>query len=533
MSSISADVLPCQLPLIHIVESDDRFLTEADVLWFKILRDLDWRPLVSVAVQYYEALWQFNQEQLLERVKRLRSAPVPNPETKKEARQRLLLERPSLDPGQPVIAEGEANFREPLHVDPRRIRPGQVPARLRGRAPKDFFSLLKSFLGVMLMGRPAEAEFVHAELTNNPAYARACGFTLPVPGAYRATDVPSRRKLEQFDQIMTTNRFWDALAVDQVRRNLESGKLDLSKVGVHDTTHHEAWSSMEVPVVDGRMKDGKPLKKSHPKTTKSCRCAKWEGCPHPWISADDGAGTVVKAGHKMYWAHKASVFALVGEIEIPLDAVALRDAATHDSKSLIAHLERIQIRYPAAFAKLEVVLDDSALDDAAIRKEIKDRFGIDLRVEPNVRGRKPILDDLPRGIDRIMPTATPICKAGFPFELLGVRNETEQFLYRAPDGEDAIPVCTDCGVRDGCIRPTAERRHLSIPFARLPFMDPKLPHLSKRFQREMASRTVIERINKLMKFDYGSHRLTRRGTEAYQATLDKTLFAMHVVHADG
>jgi len=531
MSSVSADGLPRQIPLIHVVESDDRFLAEADVLWFSILRDLDWRPLVPVAVQYYEALWRFNQDQFTERLKKQKATPVPNPETKEQARQRLLLERATLDPTRPVLAEGEASFREPVHVDPEAIRPGRVPARLRGRTPKDFFPLLKSFLGVMLMGRPAEPEFVHAELTNNPAYARTCGFTLPVPGIYQATDVPSLRKLEQFDQIMTKNRLWDALAVDQVRRNLESGKLELSKVGVHDTTHYEAWSSMEVPVVDGRTKNGKPMKKSHPKTTKPCRCAEWEGCPHPWVSADDGAGTVVKAGHKMYWAHKASVFALVGEIEIPLDAVAMMDAATHDSKSLIAQLERVRSRYPEAFEKLVVVLDDSALDDEAIRKKIKDRFEIDLRVQPNSRGRKPILDDLPRGIERITPTGTPVCKAGFPFDLLGVRKETEHFLFRTPTREDGEPVCTDCELRDGCIRTTAESRHLSIPFARLPFMDPELPHLSKRFQREMARRTVIERINKLMKFDYGSHRLSKRGTAACQATLDKTLFAMHVVLA--
>ncbi len=401
--------------------------------------------------------------------------------------------------------------------------------------------MLNSFLGVMIMGKPAEAvhflrspEFVHAELTNNPAFARTCGFTLPDPAlGYRATDVPGRRKLEQFDQIMTKNGLWGHLAVEQVRRNLECGKLELSRIGVHDTTHHVAWSTMEVPEVEGRTKNGKPLKKSQPKTTKSCRCAVWQGCPHPWISADEGAGTVVKAGHKMYWAHKASVFALVGEIEIPLDAVALTDAATHDSKSFLAHLERIEIRFPQVMEKLEIVLDDSALDDKWIRKETKERFGIDLRMEPNARGRKPILEGLPQGVERIRPSGTPVCNAGFPFDLLGVRKEAEHFLFRAPDDTDGVPVCTDCSQRDGCVRDTAERRHLSIPFARLPFLDPDLPHLSERFKTEMAQRTMIERINKLMKFDYGSGQLTKRGTAAYQATLDKTLFAMHVALAHG
>jgi len=532
MLSLSVSSALGQIPLIHIVESDDCFLDEADILWFRLVRDLDWQPLVPVAVQYYEELWRFNQAQLRERVQKENSRPVPNPETKEEARQRLLLDRATLDPEKPVLAEGEANFREPLHVDPARIRPGCVPPRLRGRKPKDFFAMLKSFLGVMVMGRPAEPEFVFAELTNNPAYARTCGFTLPdADFGYQASDVPSLRKLEQFDQIMTANHIWSHLAVEQVRRNLESEKLELSTTGVHDTTHHIACSTMNVPVVEGRTKNGKPLKKSHPKTTKPCRCPVWQDCPHDWISADDGAGTVVKAHRRMYWAHKASVFALVGEIEIPLDAVAMTDAAAHDSRSLIEHLERIKIRYPQVMENLEIVLDDSALDDEGIRRRVKEELNIDLRVEPNVRGRKPILKDLPRGIDRIRASGTPVCDAGFPFDLLGVRKQTERFLFRAPVDADGVPVCDGCPERDGCIRPTAERRHLSIPFTRIPFLDPELPHLSKRFQRQMAKRTVIERIIKLMKFDYGSDRLTKRGTEAYQATLDKTLFAMHVVLA--
>ena len=33
---------------------------------------------------------------------------------------------------------------------------------------------------------------------------------------------------------------------------------------------------------------------SHPKTTKSCKCPDWTNCPHPWVNADEGAGTVVK-----------------------------------------------------------------------------------------------------------------------------------------------------------------------------------------------------------------------------------------------
>ena len=182
MLNISIGPALGQLPLIQIVESDDHFLAECDIVWFRVLRDLDWHPLVIVAVQYYEALWDFNREQSLERFRKQSNPdPIPNPETKEQARQRLLLERCTLDPEKPVLAPDEVAFREPDHVNPAMIRPGHVPYRLSGRKPKDFFPMLKAFLGVMIMGRPGEPEFVSDELTNNPAYARTCGFTLPDP----------------------------------------------------------------------------------------------------------------------------------------------------------------------------------------------------------------------------------------------------------------------------------------------------------------------------------------------------------------
>ena len=41
-----------QLPLLHLVESDDYYLAQrADVLWFEILAKLDWQQLVPVAAQ--------------------------------------------------------------------------------------------------------------------------------------------------------------------------------------------------------------------------------------------------------------------------------------------------------------------------------------------------------------------------------------------------------------------------------------------------------------------------------------------------
>ena len=70
---------------------------------------------------------------------------------------------------------------------------------------------------------------------------------------------------------------------------------------------------------------------------------------------------------------------------------------------------------------------------------------------------------------------------------------------------------------------------MSIPQQRLPWLNPDFPQLSKRFEKAMARRTSIERLHKLMKVDLGDDRLTKRGNNSFQARLDKTLFAMHIL----
>jgi hypothetical protein len=50
---IAAAFRTIQIPLIHIVESDDLYLeAQEDVFWFGLLRDLDWRSLGSIAARY-------------------------------------------------------------------------------------------------------------------------------------------------------------------------------------------------------------------------------------------------------------------------------------------------------------------------------------------------------------------------------------------------------------------------------------------------------------------------------------------------
>ena len=536
-SILSTTEPPVQIPLIHIVESDDLHLAEqSDIVWFELLRHLDWKQFRPIAIEYYESLWHFNQEQAREREQRVAPTDAFKPETEIQASFRLVMERATMGAPTSIIELPPQQAPGPVHVDPADIRPGHVPFRIAGRAPKCFFAMFKAFIGMAVRGRVPEPEEVSDELLSNPGYARTCGFTLPnLRQGYRQSDIPGLRKLQQFDQIMTQNGLWQKAAKGQVADNLKKGRLRPDDTVVHDTTHYPAFSSMrtvEVPVREVAPKDEgtikQPKRKSHPKNTKNCRCKDRANCSHPWVSADSGAGTVVKSGGQMHWAHKASTLSF-SQPEILLDAVAMSDAASHDSNSLVPHIERIRKLYPAL--QITRVLDDSAADDPELKNKLKLDFNIELLVSPNPRGRKPIKKDLPRGIDHISSAATPVCSQGFPFDFLGCRHDSSYFLFRAPLNEQGKPVCEGCPKKLVCCRAASLVRQIAVPFQRLPWIDPEFPQISRRFRRAIARRTVIERIHKLMKYDYGDERLTKRGNKAFQARLDKTLLAMHLVVA--
>ncbi len=555
--------------LIHIVESDDLYLErQEDLLWFRLLKNLDWSLFREIAARYYEGLWQFNVQAALEHQHRASLQPA-NPETESDATRRLLFERATMCEDTPALYELPASTPPEIHVDPRGLRPGTPPMRWAGKKPKCFFALFAAFVGVLAQGRPGEPEVVHKELQGNPAFARACGFTLPrKEHSYCHTDVPSLRKLQQFDQIMTKLGLWGQAKVEQVVRNLKTGRISMETTLVHDTTHYPAYSSMqivEVPLPTSPAGDlptapaaadapaqakpsvetnqhpspkgtktrkqkntRKPRRKSHPKTTKECRCKDREHCPHPWINADEGTGTVVKSTGKMYWAHKASTLCFPGQ-QVLLDAVAMSDAASHDSTSLVPHLTRLFELHPDFCGLVKRLLDDGAADDQKLKETLQTQFGIELLAPINPRGRKPIRADLPRGVDHMTPTGTPVCRAGYPFDFLGCRHDTEHFLFRAPEDAQGVPICQSCPLRPECYRGANGARQITVPFERLPWIDPEFPQLSQRFALAMADRTAIERLHKLMKYDYGDERLTKRGNAAFQARLDKTVLVMHLV----
>ncbi|MCP4672337.1 MAG: hypothetical protein GY857_13650, partial [Desulfobacula sp.] len=216
-----------QIPLIHIVDEDDQILLHSqDAEWFKILYYFKWSDYCEIGAKYYDALYHHNILEKLKRNEKSMQEKESCSESKEEAKQRLLFDRPTIDHSLPVIHEEQ--FKTVLFptVSPSSIAPGIVPERFGGKKPKCFFSLFQAFLGANLMGFPAEPEKVHLLLTSNLPFARVCGFVPKGENTpYWRLHVPSLRKLEQFDMIMTRYGLWNEIKWEEVSRNIEEGVI--------------------------------------------------------------------------------------------------------------------------------------------------------------------------------------------------------------------------------------------------------------------------------------------------------------------
>ena len=520
-----------QAPLMHEVHADDQYLLNTlEGEWFEILHHFRWWDYREHAGAYYDALYEFNRQAGEQ------TAPTEEtaPETQAQAKLRLLFDRPTMTseeaPPPQILYQGQVVEATEPTVDPQTLAPGVVPPRLVGRKPKCFFGLLKSFIGTALMGFPAEPEQVDLLLKTNPSFARVCGFVPKEKDkapTYQGSHIPSLRKLEQFDQVMRQAGLWDRIKVNEVTINLHTGVITPEKELVGDTTHYRAYSSFETLHYEDDK--GKAQKKSQSKTTKTCACDDWSSCPHEWILSDEGAGTIVKSKTKIVWGHKASVIGLPQQ-GIALDAVAISDAATHDGKTFFPHVEQVLGCYPSLSESIERVLYDSACDDATLKAQFQDELGIELKASFNPRRTKPITEHLPRGIEKITPYGVPVCSAGYEFDYKGCRYANETFVYQAPCHKDGACVCLECPERLQCCNRTNQSgRTITVSFDTLPQIDPNDPPMAKRFKAIMRRRPSVERMIKRLKCDLSDERLSKRGNESFQAYLDKTMIAYHLL----
>ena len=98
-----------------------------------------------------------------------------------------------------------------------------------GRKPKNFYALVKAFLGVSYMGLKNSPDVVYSQLIHNPSFARKCGFNyiIDIDTKPCQHNIPSLRKLEQFDQIMNLYGIWDRMKWKMVTQNLTDGTVEV------------------------------------------------------------------------------------------------------------------------------------------------------------------------------------------------------------------------------------------------------------------------------------------------------------------
>ncbi len=163
-TSIAAAFRTIQIPLIHLVESDDLYLkAQEDVFWFGLLRDLDWRSLGSIAARYYKALWQFNDDQVEAHSGR-GSPSVANPETREEATHRLLFERATL----------------------READRQSIPSSVRQDAARDAPGPRPRWMIASVPVPAAEGGTTHRSTRTVHPWERSDPLALPVPATIRA-----------------------------------------------------------------------------------------------------------------------------------------------------------------------------------------------------------------------------------------------------------------------------------------------------------------------------------------------------------
>ncbi len=274
----------------------------------------------------------------------------------------------------------------------------------------------------------------------------------------------------------------------------------------------------------------KTKKKSQSHMTKSCSCEDRETCSHPWELNDEGAGTVVKHGNKMYWAHKSSIIGLPDQ-GIPLVALAMTDGASHDSQALIDTIHFVKNNFPEMMNGLERILDDAAADSAPLKNEVLDEFKLKLCCSVNVK-RKKTLDKsaLPAGMEKLTPAGYLYCQGGHTMDYLGVRQKNGNFLYGPPVKNGNEVVCQKCPLREQCCRRNnTTGRHVSIPFDKLPHISPENAPMGKRFNQTMKKRPAVERMIYQLKCRLGERYLHKRGNHNYQSTLDKSMLAFHLL----
>jgi len=507
-------------------EPDDYVLeNNPEVVYVSVLDDFDFNIFTEEEKRYYTALADFNRK-LVKKQKKNDSQEnnTDKSETKEDAYQRLLFEIIDKDPcKESVLYEipsmGLVDIKK-VHHNPKGA----------GRKPKEFYALVKAFMGVSYMGLKNSPAVVYSQLINNPPFARKCGFKYIV---YEETkhsqhNIPSLRKLEQFDQIMNLYGIWATLKWKMVNRNLDDGTVNVEEDLVFDPSHVEGNSGFTT--VKATDEKGKKLKRAVGLLSKRCNCSDKDNCEHSWEVTDHGCGVVVKSQNKKYWAHKAS-FVGFPKSQVPIDAAALNFASTNDGQTLIPHLKRLQRHVPIAVEKANRIFADGPYNTIDNKEFVRDEIGAVLYAPINPRNIKVPSAENIKGIDHFTKCGVPICDAGLSLEMKGRDISNREYIWGPPliiNNNKTLTACSHCLLKINCC-PQGQGRTLRTQASDFPQIDWDNPQHLSRWKKQYCKRTSIERMIKQLKVDYQVEYFNKRDSLNFQGHLDKSMLALHIL----
>jgi hypothetical protein len=509
-----------------LFEEPDDYVIEnnPDVTYDNVLNKYDFNLFQDEEQLYYKSLSDFNLKLVKKAKEKKIQQHVDKPKTKDEAYQELLWEILEREPSKETVL-----FELPSigFVSPDEIHHNYKGA---GRKPKNFYALVKAFLGVSYMGLKNSPDMVHSQLINNPSFARKCGFKYIINEETKHCqhNIPSLRKLEQFDQIMNLYGIWDKMKWKMVNQNLADGTVNIEPDLIFDPSHVEGNSSFRV--VETENEQGKKIKKAVGKLSKRCSCADPKECEHAWEVTDHGCGVVVKSQNKKYWAHKAS-FVGFPQSHVPIDAVAVNYAATNDGQTLIPHAERLIKHVPIVIEKVDRVFADGPFNTATNKDFVRDKIGAVLYAPINPKNVKILSADNIKGIDHFTKNGVPICDAGLPLEMKGRDITHHQYIWGAPvinNKNRILTACSCCLLKKNCC-PNGRGRTLRTKACDFPQIDWNKPQHSARWKKQYRKRTAIERMIKIIKVDYCAEHFNKRDSVNFQGHLDKAMLALHIL----
>ncbi len=512
---------------INFFEEPDDYVLEnnPNVTYVKVLNKIDYELFKDEATLYYKSLAKFNKKQA-KKSKKLRHQQKQSgtPLNKDEVYQELLFEILETN-----SIERTVLFKLPTHdeINIDEINSNPMGA---GRKAKDFLSLVKAFLGVSYMGLKNSPTNVYSQLINNPSFARKCGFKYLISENTKLSqeNIPSPRKIEQFDQIMNLYGIWSKMKWKMVIQNLTDGTVEIEKDISFDTSHVKGNSSFTTAeTVD---KKGEKTKRSIGKLSKRCSCIDKNNCNHKWEVTDRGCGVIFKSLRKIFWAHKAS-FVCFPKSQIPIDAVALNKASTNDGETIIPHIKRLKEHIGFILKKIKSVMADGPYNT----KENKDYIQNELKAIPyvpiNSRNIKiPSAVNI-KGIDHFTKNGVPICNARLPLEMKGRDLNKQRYIWGPPILEEknqTVIACSRCILKNDCC-PKGQGRSLRTKASDFPQIDWKNPQHSIRWKKQYNKRTAIERAIKTIKVDYCAEDFNKRDSVNFQGHLDKTMLALHIL----